>query len=106
MMFALGIYDQLTPGELTGGNHIAGTGTIDSSGTVGPIGGIRQKLYGAQQAGAKFFLAPEKNCPEVSGNIPAGMKVFKVANFDDALLAVEKIGKQQDLSSLPTCSTN
>ena len=106
MMFALGIYDQLTPGELTGGNHIAGTGTIDSSGKVGPIGGIRQKLYGAQQAGAKFFLAPEKNCPEVSGNIPAGMKVFKIANFDDALLAVEKIGKQQDLSSLPTCSTN
>ena len=106
MMFALGIYDQLTPGELTGGNHIAGTGTIDSSGTVGPIGGIRQKLYGAQQAGAKFFLAPEKNCPEVSGNIPAGMKVFKVADFDDALLAVERIGKQQDLSSLPTCNTN
>lgn len=106
MMFALGIYDQLTPGELTGGNHIAGTGTIDSSGNVGPIGGIRQKLYGAQQAGAKFFLAPDKNCPEVNGNIPAGMKVFKVKNFDDALLAVEKIGKKQDLSSLPTCSTN
>jgi len=106
MMFALGIYDELTPGELTGGNHIAGTGTIDSSGKVGPIGGIRQKLYGAQKAGAKFFLAPDKNCPEVNGNIPSGMQVFKVANFDDALLAVEKIGKNQDLSSLPTCSTN
>ncbi len=106
MMFALGIYDQLTPGELTGGNHIAGTGTIDSSGNVGPIGGIRQKLYGARQAGAEFFLAPDKNCAEVTGNIPAGMKVFKVKNFEDALLAVEKIGKKQDLSSLPTCSTN
>jgi PDZ domain-containing protein len=106
MMFALGIYDQLTPGSLTGGNHIAGTGTIDSSGKVGPIGGIRQKLYGAQQAGAKFFLAPEKNCAELNENLPNDIKVFRVANFEDALLAVEKIGTNQDLSSLPTCSTN
>src|SRR5690606_53351 len=58
MMFALGIVDELTPGPLTGGNDIAGTGTIDATGAVGPIGGIRQKLYGARDAGADFFLAP------------------------------------------------
>lgn len=106
MMFALGIYDQLTPGAITGGQHIAGTGTIDGQGNIGPIGGIRQKLFGAQQAGADYFLAPADNCAEVIGNVPAGLKVLKVKNFSAALNAVEKIGKKQDLSSLPTCATN
>ena len=105
MMFALGIYDKLTPGELTGGNSIAGTGTIDGSGLVGPIGGIQQKMFGAQRAGAKFFLAPKDNCSEVVGHEPSGMKIFKVTTFKDALTAVEKIGKGDDLSALPTCTT-
>ncbi len=106
MMFALGIFDKLTPGSLTGGNYIAGTGTIDGSGAVGPIGGIRQKLFGAQLAGAKYFLAPKDNCRDVVGHIPTGLQVFKVTNFKDALTAVEKIGKGEDLSSLPSCTTN
>ena len=105
MMFALGIYDKLTPGELTGGKSIAGTGTIDGSGVVGPIGGIQQKMFGAQQAGAKFFLAPKENCGEVVGHIPAGLQVFRVTNFTEALTAVEKIGKGENLSSLPSCTT-
>lgn len=105
-MFALGIYDRLTPGELTGGQHIAGTGTIDANGTVGAIGGIRQKLYGAQRAGAKYFLAPADNCGEVVGHIPAGLKVFSVKTFDDAISAVEAIGKKLPLDKLATCSTN
>lgn len=106
MIFALGIYDKLTPGSLTGGKHIAGTGTIDSSGLVGPIGGIQQKLYGAAAAGAQYFLAPAENCPEVLGHIPEGLRVFKVSTFDDALTTVEKIGQGKDFSKLPTCSTN
>ncbi len=106
MMFALGIYDRLTPGELTGANNIAGTGTIDASGTVGAIGGIRQKLYGAQRAGAKFFLAPAENCNEVTGHIPSGLKVFSVKTFDDALKVVTAIGKKQSLTGLATCATN
>ena len=103
-MFALGIYDRLTPGELTGGQHIAGTGTIDANGTVGAIGGIRQKLYGAQRAGAKFFLAPAENCNEVVGHIPAGLQVFSIKTFNDAVLAVEAIGKKQPLEKLATCT--
>ena len=105
MMFALGIYDQLTPGAITGGNHIAGTGTIDVDGTVGPIGGIRQKLYGAQRAGAKFFLAPADNCDEVVGHVPAGLKVFSVRNFKEALSVVTAIGNKADLKALSTCAT-
>ena len=105
MMFALGIYDKLTPGQLTGGKDIAGTGTIDGAGVVGPIGGIQQKMFGAKNAGAQYFLAPKDNCAEVAGHIPAGLKVFKVSNFKEALNAVKEIGRGADLSTLPTCAT-
>ena len=56
------VFDKLTPGELTDGEHIAGTGTIAGDGAVGAIGGIVQKMYGAQNAGADWFLAPLANC--------------------------------------------
>jgi PDZ domain-containing protein len=91
MMFALGIYDKLTPGELTGGEHIAGTGTIAADGEVGAIGGIVQKMYGAEGAGADWFLAPAANCAEVVGHVPAGLEVFAVATLDDSIAAVEGI---------------
>ena len=105
MMFALGIYDQLTPGAITGGQHIAGTGTIDLEGYIGPIGGIRQKMYGAVRAGAKYFLAPVDNCDEVAGHIPSGLKVFSVTTFKDAIVAVKAIGNKANLNSLDTCAT-
>ena len=62
LMFSLGVYDTLTPGSLTGGNDVAGTGTIDERGRVGPIGGIQQKIVAAADAGAKIFLVPPANC--------------------------------------------
>lgn len=102
LMFSLGVYDKLTPGSLTGGKNIAGTGTIDSAGVVGPIGGIRQKLAGAQRGGAGFFLAPAKNCDEVRGHEPQGLQVVKVATFDDAASAVTRIASG-DTASLPRC---
>ncbi|MEY4424327.1 MAG: hypothetical protein RLZZ258_1430 [Actinomycetota bacterium] len=104
MMFALGVYDKLTPGELTGGAFIAGTGTISPTGKVGAIGGISYKMLGAKAAGAKYFLAPADNCSDVIGNIPAGLEVFKVDNFDQALATVEKIGSKQSLSGLARCT--
>lgn len=104
MMFALGIIDKLTPGDLNGGQKVAGTGTIDSSGAVGAIGGIRQKLYGARAAGATYFLAPSSNCDEVTGHIPAGLKVFAVSTLSDSLAALKDIESGADTSSLPTCS--
>lgn len=103
MMFALGIIDKLTPGELNGGENVAGTGTIDATGAVGPIGGIRQKLYGALNAGAKYFLAPQSNCDEVTGHIPAGLTVFAVSTLDDSLAALKAIADKDDTSALPTC---
>ena len=103
MMFALGIIDKLTPGELQGGENVAGTGTIDQAGTVGPIGGIQQKLYGAVENGASWFLAPADNCDEVTGNIPDGLTVFSVATLDEALVALDAIKTGADTSDLPSC---
>lgn len=104
MMFALGIIDKLTEGELNGGRNVAGTGTIDAAGEVGAIGGIRQKLYGAQGAGAQYFLAPADNCNEVVGHVPEGLDVVSVATLDDALAALRSIAAG-DTADLPDCST-
>lgn len=103
MMFALGIIDLLTPGELNGGADVAGTGTIVGTGEVGPIGGIRQKLWGAQDAGAEIFLAPTANCGEVVGHVPDGLQVFAVETLDDALEVLETVRDEGDLAALPTC---
>jgi PDZ domain-containing protein len=102
LMFSLAIYDALTPGELTGGKNVAGTGTMDDDGVVGPIGGIRQKLIGARRAGAEYFLVPAENCSEVVGNVPDGLRVVKVETFDDGVAAVRDIGTGA-AASLPTC---
>ncbi|MGO2683492.1 YlbL family protein [Microbacterium sp.] len=106
MMFALGIVDELTPGELTGGNDIAGTGTIDATGAVGPIGGIRQKLYGARDAGADYFLAPASNCDEVVGHIPDGLQVISTSTLEESLDALDVIADGGDVDALPTCTTS
>ena len=103
MMFALGIIDKMSTGDLTGGQHIAGTGTIDADGNVGGIGGIRQKLYGARNAGATWFLAPQSNCDEVVGHVPDGIRVFSVSTLQDSLTALETIRDGGDLDALPTC---
>ena len=104
MMFTLGIIDRLTPGDLTGGLHVAGTGTIQQSGVVGPIGGVVLKLHGAKAAGATVFLAPAGNCSEIVGNEPDGLRVVKIEKLSDALMALEKLSKNQDLASLPSCT--
>ncbi|MFI7603337.1 PDZ domain-containing protein [Actinoplanes sp. NPDC049681] len=89
LMFTLGIIDKLKPEDLTGGKIIAGTGTIDDEGNVGPIGGIPQKLVGAKDAGAQIFLVPADNCAEALRNAVPGLPMAKVATVDDALTALK-----------------
>ncbi len=103
MMFALGIIDKLTPDSLAGGADVAGTGTIAADGTVGPIGGIVQKMYGAVDAGADWFLAPIDNCNEVVGNVPGDLEVFAVATLDEAIGVLQTIADDGDLSELARC---
>jgi PDZ domain-containing protein len=88
LMFTLGIIDKLRPADLTGGRIIAGTGTIDDDGDVGPIGGIPQKLVGAKNAGAQLFLVPAGNCAEALRNAVRGLPMAEVATVDDALAAL------------------
>ncbi|WP_304502092.1 PDZ domain-containing protein [Brachybacterium sp. FME24] len=102
-MFSLSVYDELTPGALTGGHRIAGTGTISEDGAVGPIGGIRQKMVGAHESDAEFFLAPSANCDEVVDYEPEGLEVVAVSDFDDAVQATETIAESGSTAGLPTC---
>lgn len=104
LMFALGIVDKLTPGDLTGGKFVAGTGTIDDTGTVGPIGGIELKTIGAREKGAQYFLTPKDNCAAAAKDTPDGLTLVKVNTIDDAMNALKDIssGKTADL---PKCTT-
>ena len=103
LMLTLGIIDQLTPVQENAGAHVAGTGTIDVDGTVGPIGGIRQKLAGARAAGATVFLVPADNCAEALLQVPDGLRLVKVTDVDDALsgMASAVAGR-----AAPTCSAS
>ncbi|HEY0187709.1 MAG TPA: PDZ domain-containing protein [Cellulomonas sp.] len=104
-MFALGIIDKLTPEDEAAGQVIAGTGTMDLTGAVGAIGGIRQKMAGALRDGATWFLAPADNCDEVVGNVPDGLTVVKISTLHEAREAVEAIGSG-DTDDLPTCTAS
>lgn len=104
LMFALGIVDKLTPDDLTGGKFVAGTGTIDDSGKVGPIGGVEMKTVGARDKGAQYFLTPKDNCAAAAKDKPAGLTLVKVDTIGDALKALEKIRKG-DSAGLPQCTT-
>jgi PDZ domain-containing protein len=95
LMFALGITDILSPEDLTGGLVIAGTGTIDNAGKVGPIGGVAQKLVAAKAAGAKMFLTPADNCAEAVAAAPAGLPLARVATLDDALAALTALRQKR-----------
>src|SRR5215475_8428735 len=99
MMFALAIIDKLTPGNLTGGKFVAGTGEIDVDGVVGPIGGIQQKMAAARAAGATVFLAPSGNCADTSGAVPAGLRVVKVSTLHGAIAALSAIKASQPVPS-------
>ncbi|GHI19380.1 hypothetical protein Shyd_07510 [Streptomyces hydrogenans] len=103
LMFALGIVDKLTPESLTGGKFVAGTGTIDDDGKVGPIGGIQMKLVGARNAGAEYFLTPADNCATAAGDTPDGLTLVKVDTIADATASLEKLRKG-DTANLPSCS--
>ncbi|MFG2502448.1 PDZ domain-containing protein [Streptomyces sp. NPDC048441] len=103
LMFALGIVDKLTPSDLTGGKFVAGTGTIDDKGKVGPIGGIGMKTVGARQKGAEYFLTPKDNCATAAKDVPDGLTLVKVNTIDDAVKSLKAIRKG-DTADLPQCT--
>ncbi|MGY0018533.1 YlbL family protein [Streptomyces sp. cg35] len=103
LMFSLGIVDKLTPTDLTGGKFVAGTGTIDDDGKVGPIGGIGMKTVGAHDKGARYFLTPKDNCAAAAKDTPDGLTLVKVNTIDDAMDALKDI-RSGDTADLPKCT--
>jgi PDZ domain-containing protein len=97
LMFALGIMDKVGKVDLTKGMFIAGTGTIDTEGKVGPIGGIALKMIAARHKGAKVFLAPADNCSDVQGAIPKGLEVVKVDTLHSAVQDLLALQAGQDV---------
>jgi len=100
-MFALGMIDKLTPGDLTGGRFVAGTGEITPDGQVGPIGGIQQKLRGARDAGATVFLTPKDNCKDAAAARPDGLRLVKVDTLHDAVQALDAL--RTGKGKVPAC---
>lgn len=107
LMFTLGIIDKLTSGGITGGKTIAGTGTIDGFGTVGPIGGIQQKIAAATghgpspQVHASYFLAPRSECPDAKAAAPKGLVLVSVDTLRTAVEALKAIAAGSD--NFPHC---
>jgi len=85
MMYALTVIDLLTDGDLTGGNRIAGTGTIRFDETIGPIGGVRQKVYAARGIGADFVMVPADNYTDALTAASDEIQVISIATLQDAL---------------------
>lgn len=105
LIFSLAVVELLTPEELIKDTTIAGTGTINEVGKVGPIGGIDLKMLAAKRDGATWFLAPAENCKEVVGKIPDGLSVVRVDSLDTAVKAVKAISAGTTTGeALPECT--
>ena len=91
MMFTLQIMNQLTDDDLTGGLRIAGTGTIARDGTVGSIGGIQQKVFGAIDAGADVVFVPAGNYDAAVSAAGDDIDVVRVETIDDPLAYLESV---------------
>jgi PDZ domain-containing protein len=87
-MWAGGLSDRLTPGDLADGRTIAGTGSIDLEGNVGPIGGILNKVLAARDANADIMLVPRGNIRELRGADAGDLRLIPVSTFDEAIEAL------------------
>jgi PDZ domain-containing protein len=96
LAFTLALIDELSPGELTGGRSIAVTGTVDLSGAVGAIGGLRQKAAAVAQAGVEIFLVPRAQSEEdlAAARIAGGpnLQIIEVSSLAEALEVLESLG--------------
>lgn len=90
LMMALNVYNLLTSNDITRGEIIAGTGTIEIDGSVGPVGGIKQKVIAAKRVGAKLILVPSSNFNEAVGLSGMNTEVISVDSFADALRVIDE----------------
>ncbi|WP_323794329.1 PDZ domain-containing protein, partial [Nocardioides sp.] len=102
LIFSLAVYDTITPGSLTGGARVAGTGEIAPDGTVGPIGGIQQKIAGARAEGTDLFLVPAGNCADALGAENGDMTLVRASTMHEVRLALEAYAADPT-ADLPSC---
>ncbi|OYO19472.1 protease [Enemella dayhoffiae] len=102
LVFALGIYDRITPGDLMQGREVAGTGTITASGSVGPIGGIQEKIAGAEEAGASVFIVPAANCRDLTG-LQTRLNLIRAASLTEAVDGLRAAADPATAASVPRC---
>ncbi|MCA1839049.1 MAG: PDZ domain-containing protein [Actinomycetota bacterium] len=91
LVFAVSIYDLLEPSDLTGGKVIAGTGTIDDEGKVGPIGAVEQKIKGAEKINAKVFLVPRDELQRAKAALKTDMVLIPIDTLHQAIAELRKL---------------
>jgi PDZ domain-containing protein len=84
LIFTLTVYNSLISQDLTGGRRIAGTGTINLDGSVGPIGGVKQKIFAAEAVGAAYFLCPVDNYADAV-SVAKSIRVVKIVTVQQAI---------------------
>ena len=107
LIFSLAVYDTLTPGSLTGGTAVAGTGTINEAGRVGPIGGIQQKIVAAADSGSELFLVPPGNCESALalGLDEEEMRLVRAPSMTSAVESLEAYADDPEVD-LPRCGVD
>jgi len=90
LMMALNVYNKLTDNDITNSNVIAGTGTIEIDGSVGPVGGVKQKVIAAKRAGATLILVPTANYDEAESFQDDKTTIIAIETFDNALEVISE----------------
>ena len=90
LMMALNVYNNLIPEDLTNSMIVAGTGTIEIDGSVGPVGGIKQKVIAAKRAGAELILVPVANFEEAKIFETEETAIVAVDSFSEALSVISQ----------------
>jgi len=90
LMMALNVYNNLIPEDITNSMVVAGTGTIEIDGSVGPVGGIKQKIIAAKRAGAELILVPDANFEEAKPFETDKTVIVAVDTFDQALSVISQ----------------
>lgn len=99
MMFALAIYDELTPKAVAGTLNVSGTGTIDEHGNVGAIGGLPQKVWAASSVNSDVLLFPASNCEDLPATLPHNLTLVPVTTLDEAIRTLEVLRDAPDESA-------
>jgi PDZ domain-containing protein len=96
LSFTLSLIDLLSEGELTGGERVVATGTINEVGEVGAIGALPQKAEAVRRSGATLFLVPmgqsQEEVARAQDIAGPGVEIVQVSTLEEALELLEQRG--------------